>query len=54
MSYKYLNHYSILFFKKEKTLYFLKRVYRKEILNSFDKPKELKNNIIKKFKEMED
>lgn len=54
MSEKDLKHYAKLFYKKEKTCDFVKSVYRKEILNSFDKPKELKNNIIKKFKEMED
>lgn len=54
ISEKDLKHYAKLFYKKEKTCDFVKSVYRKEILNSFDKPKELKNNIIKKFKEMED
>ena len=54
MSEKDLKYYAKLFYKKEKTCDFVKSVYRKEILNSFDKPKELKNNIIKKFKEMED
>ena len=50
MSEKDLKHYAKLFYKKEKTCDFVKSVYRKEILNSFDKPKELKNNIIKNLK----
>lgn len=53
ISEKDLKHYAKLFYKKEKTCDFVKSIYRKEILNSFDEPKELKNNIIKKFKQME-
>lgn len=53
MSEKDLKQYSKLCAQKEKTCDFVKSIYRKEILNSFDKPKELKNNIIKEFKQME-